>query len=116
MSWNGKEVASVVPGDHKVHWKNIQVDSVAGENTLRFEGAGESDGFGLTIDNVRLVKTGTTKNIVVNGDFQKPNVGRSWKIVDEIPGWKGKGIEVGSGRIYNSGWKTQVIELDGKKN
>ena len=112
--WSGKEVATITPNDHKVHWKTIQIEAVAGENTLRFEGAGKNDGLGLTIDNVKVVKVGTSKNIAVNGGFQRPNVKRSWKIVDQIPGWKGKGIEIGFGQIYNKGWRSQVIELEGR--
>ena len=58
-----------MPTDYKVHKKTIKLDAVAGENALKFQEAGKIDGLGLTIDNVRLVKTGTTKNIVVNGGF-----------------------------------------------
>ena len=83
---------------------------------LKFQGTGCSDGYGLTIDNVQLVRYGTKKNIVVNGGFQKPCVGRGWKIFNDIPGWWGKGFEIGSGHLYNCGWKSQVVELDGHKN
>ena len=86
---------------------------IPGKNTLKFEGTGKQDSYGLTIDNVQLVEEGTSKNIVVNGGFEKPDLGKGWKVFDEIPGWKGKGIEVGFGQIYNSRWNSQVVELDG---
>ena len=44
-------------------------------NVLKFEGAGKKDGFGLTIDNVKLHQDGSTKNIVINGGFEEPNQG-----------------------------------------
>ena len=46
-------------------------------------------------------------------------MGKSWKIFNNIPGWDGKGIEVGNGNIYinrKCGWNSQVVELDGHKN
>ena len=49
----------------------------------------------------------------MNGDFEKPDVKKGWTVKDEIPGWKGKGIEIGYGTIYNQGWNSQVVELDG---
>jgi hypothetical protein len=91
--WNGNEVANVVPVDHKRHVKTAQVEVQAGEeNVLRFEGSGEHDSFGLTIDNVKLTKVGSTENIVINGGFEQPDLKGKWKIFNEIPGWSGKGI------------------------
>ena len=115
--WNGKKIFSVAPRDYKVRTKVLYVYVDAGENSLKFQGAGCSDGYGLTIDNVRLVRYGTKVNIVVNGGFQKPSVGKGWKLFNDIPGWWGKGFEVGSSHLYNCRWgKTQVVELDGSKN
>jgi hypothetical protein len=111
--WNGENVVHIIPVDHKVHRKTQQVEVVAGENILRFEGDGKEDSYGLTIDNVKLIKDGTEDNIVVNGGFEQPNLDGKWKVFDEIPGWKGKGIEVGRGTIYNAAWTSQVAELDG---
>ena len=36
---------------------------------LEIKGKGKADSFGLTIDNVKLVKDGSNKNLVVNGGF-----------------------------------------------
>jgi hypothetical protein len=41
-------------------------------NSLTFVGTGGSEGIGLDIDNVTLVKVGTTDNLVVNGGFEDP--------------------------------------------
>jgi hypothetical protein len=49
----------------------------------------------LGIDSVKLVAKGTTKNIVINGDFSLPNQNGGWSIKDNIIGWTGLGIEVG---------------------
>lgn len=38
-------------------------------NTLRLTGEGNADGFGLTIDDVKLVGLGSILNLVINGDF-----------------------------------------------
>jgi len=64
----------------------------AGKNILQIEGAGFSDGYGLTIDNVQLVRQGTLDNIVVNGGFEVPNQFGSWSIYNDINGWQGTGI------------------------
>jgi len=83
---------------------------------LRFEGSGKKDGLGLTIDNVKLLQEKSKEDIVVNGGFEQPDLNKKWKILDKIPGWEGKDIEVGWGKIYNSKWNSQVVELDGRKN
>jgi hypothetical protein len=71
---------------------------------------------GLLIDNVSLVRQGTSANIVINGDFSSPNVHLSWSIFNDISGWQGTGIEVGYGpNAYGSG-VDQVCELDGNTN
>ncbi len=38
-------------------------------NTLRLTGEGNADGFGLTIDDVKLVALGSILNLVINRDF-----------------------------------------------
>lgn len=114
--WNDEIILSIVPTDYNKHVVNLVVYVDAGDNKLQIEGAGLSDSYGLTIDNVKLVRDGTTTNIVVNGGFQSPNVGSSWGVFNNIPGWEGVGIEIGWGNIYNSQWSSQVVELDGHKN
>lgn len=89
VSWNGEKIISVEPVDHDVHTQEAEVEVLEGENVLEFAGAGKSDKLGLTIDDVRLIKVGTEKNIVVNGGFEKPDVAKSWKVQSNILGWEG---------------------------
>jgi len=78
--WNGEKALHVVPVDHDVHVQTVDIDVVPGKNILRFEGAGKQDSYGLTIDNVKLVEVGTNSNIVINGGFEKPDLGKGWKV------------------------------------
>jgi hypothetical protein len=105
-----------VPGDYNVQTHEVWVYVNSGENKLQFEGTGADDSFGLSIDNVQLVRDATNTNIVVNGNFEQPATGSGWGIYNNIPGWEGHGIELGKGTIYNSGWGSQVLELDGNNN
>ena len=114
--WNDVILATIIPTDYQVRTKTLIVNVDGGENKLQFEGAGSSNSYGITIDNVRLVRQSTTTNIVINGQFENPDVGHSWGIFNNIPGWEGIGIEVGWGKIYNDNWHSQVLELDGHKN
>ena len=108
---------AVSPNDYEAHTKIIHVFVDVGENIIKFEGAGKADGRGMILDNVKLTRLGDKKNIVRNGDFEKPDVQGKWKIVNNIPGWTGKQFEIGSGHLYGKKiWNSQVIELDGKKN
>lgn len=114
--WNDQIIVSIVPSNYNVQTFTVQVQAKAGENRLQIEGAGVSDSYGLTVDNVKLIRVGTTQNIVVNGGFEQPNVGHSWGIFNNVPGWSGIAVEVGWGSIYNSAWSSQVVELDGHAN
>ena len=67
--WNGKKIFTVIPCDYKINTQVLYVDVNAGPNSLKFQGAGISDGYGLTIDKVKLIRDGDTTNIVINGDF-----------------------------------------------
>lgn len=82
-------IQAVAPKDHKIHTKVIKVYVNVGDNFLKFVGTGTSDKKGLTIDNVKLIREGTKINIAVNGNFEKPNLNKGWKIFDKIPGWVG---------------------------
>nr|BAK01612.1 predicted protein [Hordeum vulgare subsp. vulgare] len=114
--WNNVIVYSVVPSDYSWHSVTLTLTVQSGRNALQFVGAGLSDSYGLLIDNVTLVRQGTTANIVVNGDFSSPNVHGSWGIFNDISGWLGTGIEVGyAPNAYGSG-TAQVCELDGNAN
>ena len=69
MYWNNVLIASLVPNDYNIHKLNQKVEAIVGTNTLRIEGAGYSDCFGLGIDNVQLIRVGSKKDIVINGGF-----------------------------------------------
>jgi hypothetical protein len=115
--WDNIIIYSVVPSDYNWHSISLQVTVIPGKNSLQFEGAGVSDSYGLLIDNIQLIRQGTTTNIVVNGDFSAPNVHGSWGIFNDISGWHGTGIEVGSYNAYSiSSSYYQVCELDGNAN
>ncbi|MCB0368719.1 MAG: hypothetical protein KDD45_04545 [Bdellovibrionales bacterium] len=67
--WNNEIILSIVPSDYAVHLVSIEVLVIAGDNSLQIEGTGLSNSYGLTVDNVKLVREGTLTNIVVNGGF-----------------------------------------------
>lgn len=90
--WNDVIILSVNPSDYAIHTENLVVYVQQGQNKLQFEGAGQSNSYGLTIDNVILKRDGTLVNIVVNGGFEQPNQYGSWGIYNDIPGWKGYNI------------------------
>lgn len=114
--WNNVIIASIVPTDYDIHLFKINVTVAGGQNSLQIEGAGISDSYGLTIDNVQLIRFGTATDIVINGDFEVPPQYGGWNIYNNIKGWQGQGIELGWGDIYNLQWNSQVIELDGNSN
>ena len=113
--WNNVIIKTIIPTDNIFHTFTIKVAAVVGKNSLQFVGAGTSDSYGLLIDDVSLVRDGTTVNIVVNGDFSSPNVYGSWGIFTDIQGWKGIGIEIGFHTAYGIG-TSQECELDGNQN
>lgn len=90
-----------------------------GENSISFEGAGTSDWYGATIANVVIRRKDSNQNILVNGDFSQPAVGRNnWKLIDGgIKGWTAKCVEIGDCTLYNADWKGgQCIDLDSNAN
>ena len=94
----------------------MKVSASVGQNSIEIVGSGISDGYGLGVDSVSLVRVGTTQNLVVNGGFEVPAENGGWSIVNNIQGWTGKSIEIGWGKIYNSQWTSQICELDGNSN
>ena len=72
--WNNVLIASLAPKDWKIHIFTQTVYVIVGTNTLRFQGTGPEDTYGLCIDNVKLIRFGTNKNIVINGDFESLNL------------------------------------------
>ena len=113
--WNNVIIKSIIPTNNIFQTLSIRVAAAVGKNSLQFVGAGTSDSYGLLIDDVSLVRDGTTANIVVNGDFSSPNVHGSWGIFTDIQGWKGIGIEIGHPSAYGIG-SSQECELDGNQN
>ena len=99
--WNGGLLEEIKPCDYNKNTYTAVVKGKVGENKLTIGGTGDSDSYGLVIDDVELKKVGTNINIVVNGNFEQPDVGHSWKIFNNIKGWEGEGIEVGWGQLYN---------------
>ena len=114
--WNNFIIYSIIPTDYSVQTRTLTVTALVGRNTLQFSGAGTSDSFGLLIDDARLIRGSV--DIVVNGDFQLPNV-PSWGLFTDISGWRGYEIEIGKGNaVYGLLGSTtnQVCELDGNRN
>ena len=70
VMWNGQVIYSINPCDHAVHNYKVWVYVKTGQNKLQFQGAGQSDSYGLTIDNVKVVRYGNYENIAVNGGFE----------------------------------------------
>lgn len=87
---------------------------------MQFQGLGSSRSNGLSIDNVRLVRKGTnSRNLIVNGGFERPvlyGVSKTYDRIDGWEGWEGCPLEIGAGWLYNSRWRTQVAQLDGSRN
>jgi hypothetical protein len=67
--WNNKVVATLAPNDYSLNQFVVRVNVTQGSNNLTFAGAGTSDSYGLTIDNITLTQNGSTDNFVLNGDF-----------------------------------------------
>jgi WD40 repeat protein/type IV secretory pathway VirB10-like protein len=59
-------------------------------------------------------------NLVVNGSFERPNLGNDWKLFTSIPGWtpssKGEHVEVQRSIAGKAQYGKQLIELDAKKS
>ena len=114
--WNDVQLGWITPASYaKLSQTWYLYTKPNQKNILKFMGAGASDGYGVTIDNVHI--TGSDGSIinVENGDFETPDVGKLWK-TQQIPGWKGE-VEIGRSHIYNRDWcHTQVVELDAKGN
>lgn len=68
--WNNVIILTIAPSNYLINTTTVLVVTASvGKNTLQFVGAGTSDSYGLLIDDVSLVRSGTTQNIVVNGGF-----------------------------------------------
>jgi len=116
--WNDELIYTITPRDYEIQNLSLQVIAKKGANSVKFQGSGVSDSYGLTIDNVELVRRGTDKNLLVNGGFENPSTNGGWTTRRSIEGWTGQGnnIEFGRGGIYNRRWNSQVVELDSSSN
>ncbi len=90
MYWNGALIESINPSDYSIHTSSFPA-TVKSMNTILFKSTGTSDGYGLTIDNVNLHRLGENTNYIVNGDFEVPNVKKTWGLFNNIKGWTGNG-------------------------
>ena len=55
-----------------------------------FWGTGKMDSYGLGLDNIKLIRYSTNQNIMVNGDFENPQISKTLcegKVFRDIPGW-----------------------------
>jgi len=57
------------PTDYNITTVTVDVEGVVGKNILSFAGSGKTDSFGLTIDNVKLVRNINSKSLLTNGNF-----------------------------------------------
>jgi len=105
--WNDVVIASLIPQDFNVYHFNSSVKLKAGANTLAFDSAGISDGYGLIIDNVKLTSVYNSNNLISNGNFASISaVPGYWNYYNNgISDWWALKAEVGHCRtVYNDNW------------
>ncbi len=69
LIWNDQSF-NIEPTDYEVHKFKKEVTVLKNvNNVLKFVGEGRADGYGLTIDNVKLTALGSAVNLVLNGNF-----------------------------------------------
>jgi hypothetical protein len=90
--WNDNIISSIIPANYNLNTVTLNVVANRGQNLLSFAGAGTPDSLGVGLGNVKLVRGGTTNNIVVNGNFATPNLRGGWSIFNGISGWTGNDI------------------------
>lgn len=96
---------------------STKVYAKPGENVLQLRGTGTSDYYGLTVDNIRLVKDGDQRNLIINSGFENPKIKDKWVgYAGGVEGWICTYMEIGNGPIYNKRWNSQVCELDAASN
>ncbi len=109
-------------GDYAVRKFSGQVRLKAGVNTLEFDGAGPSDSYGLTIENVKLFSAYNNTNLISNGAFSQPALAdNTWTYINNgIPSWWAAKAEIGdANHVYNPAWPAssgQCVELDSDSN
>lgn len=86
-----KSCSGISSTDYNIKTISLSVNVQPGSNCLQVEGAGISDTHGLSVDNLKLVRSGDSRSIVVNGGFEAPVQKNSWAIYPSfIEGWQGK--------------------------
>ena len=111
--WNHEKIATFQPTDYNIKSISGKVYAREGDNLLYLRGVGARDAKGLGVDNVRLVKDGSTQNLVSNGDFENPKLNfDSQGFNGGIPSWVCEYMEMGIGKSLNKRWPTQIFKLD----
>lgn len=92
--WNDQILTTILPNDYRKKTLSWVVTPIPDKiNILSVMGTGASDSYGLTIDNVRLIKLGQGHpNVVVNGDFESSGLTRDWTIASQAKGWYTKAM------------------------
>ena len=128
VTLNNEEIYDGTSSDLSLHRFSKIFVCRKGDNEIKFQGNGTSNGYGMTIDNVRVLvekfilknplPVKNQNNLLINGDFEIPSLGNSSKTLTELQGWKlNPNVEIGKGSIYNDNWKSgQVAELDSNQN
>ncbi|MEM6980147.1 MAG: hypothetical protein AAF539_10825, partial [Planctomycetota bacterium] len=103
--WNGEKVGEVgSTGDSQII--TVRAGDGDGTNQLTFAGTGRANGYGLSLDNVRLVES---ENLLVNGSFENVTgmTDAGWGLhATETQGWTidnpSNGNEEASGNRFES--------------
>jgi hypothetical protein len=106
-------------GNQRIRRAELNINLENGENSITFEGVGDSDSYGVTVSNVVIRRRDSNQNLLVNGDFSSPCLAPgTWQYIrNGIKGWSADVAEVGDCKIYNNDWKGgQCIELDSTGN
>ncbi len=113
-----------------VYWVQKEVEVTAQSSTMRVEfiGAGESDGYGALLDNVKLVPLNDTldsENLISNPSFELHDTAyNTFKLFSELGAWKTKPmnepvsfeIQGNISGIINAQNGVKKAELDGAQN
>ena len=141
---NDKQIYLGNPNDLNFYNYSKKLNCIKGKNTIEFANASNKKRKGITIDNVKVLipkeledtqqeiiqdevedesniednKNVVYKNIIKNGDFEKPKLSKKKDVLEDIPNWYAKpNAEIGLGYNYHKNWRSgQVIDLHAKTN
>ena len=141
---NDKQIFFGHANDKNMHKYSEKFVCEKGVNNLKFVTQKIKKAHGMTIDNVKVLipkeledpqqeiiqddvqdesnieddKNIVYKNIIKNGDFEKPKISKKNDIIEDIPNWYVKpNAEIGLGNKYHKNWTSgQVIDLHAKTN